>query len=312
MQLKYDEIIPLTFDYMFKRVFILNKELLKKFIISVLKLDINPNLASITIENCELPKSTKREYRKTVDILVTINNNMSIDIEINSSRFEDIKYRNTLYLEKIMTNKIESGLENKGMFNYYFYQLNLNIHKFKENIGEKRFKITDEETNEPLIENFKIVYKSLDYYYNLYYNSNKQIDDDVIWLSIINAKNSKELEEMTSLVMNNKERNKFIKDIKDASKDKFILSEWEAEKMANLVKYTSIENATNDGKEQGIIEGKEQGIIEGKEQGFIEGKEKNTLYIIKKMLENNIDYDTISNITGKSINDIKKIENHKD
>ena len=112
--------------------------------------------------------------------------------------------------------------------------------------------------------------------------------------------------------MNNKERNKFIKDIKDASKDKFILSEWEAEKMANLVKYTSIENATNDGKEQGIIEGKEQGIIEGKEQGFIEGKEKNTLDIIKKMLENNIDYDTISNITGKSINDIKKIENHKD
>ena len=109
---------------------------------------------------------------------------------------------------------------------------------------------------------------------------------------------------MTSLVMNNKERNKFIKDIKDASKDKFILSEWEAEKMANLVKYTSIENATNDGKEQGIIEGKEQGIIEG--------KEKNTLDIIKKMLENNIDYDTISNVTGKSINDIKKIENHKD
>ena len=109
---------------------------------------------------------------------------------------------------------------------------------------------------------------------------------------------------MTSLVMNNKERNKFIKDIKDASKDKFILSEWEAEKMANLVKYTSIENATNDGKEQGIIE--------GKEQGFIEGKEKNTLDIIKKMLENNIDYDTISNVTGKSINDIKKIENHKD
>ena len=36
--------------------------------------------------------------------------------------------------------------------------------------------------------------------------------------------------------------------------------------------------------------------------------EQNTVQTIKSMLENNIDYDLISKVSGKSIDEIKKIE----
>ena len=41
-----------------------------------------------------------------------------------------------------------------------------------------------------------------------------------------------------------------------------------------------------------------------------EGKEENTISIIKSMLSEKIDYNTISKITGKAIEEIKEIENN--
>lgn len=144
MDTKEIQIIPLKYDFMFKRVFSLNLELLKEFLICVLDLEVDAKDANIILENVELTKSVKREYQKTVDILVRLNNpiipsDISIDVEVNSSRYEDIKYRNVLYLQKIMTSYIESSSNLKDMTKYSFYQLNLNVHKFKDNTGEKSF-----------------------------------------------------------------------------------------------------------------------------------------------------------------------------
>ena len=293
-------LVPLTWDFMFKRVFSLNPNLLKEFLIYVLKLDINPNDASITLENLELTKSIKREYRKTVDILVTLNNKLSkegisIDVEINSSRFEDIRFRNVLYHEKIVTTYVESGSTVKDMDKYLFYQLNLNTHNFKDGVGEKKFSYKEDTTYEELTENLKIVYKSLDYYTNLYYNNDELVSLDVIWLVLINAKTFTEIEEMSKFIMDDKSREKFIRDVKSASRDKLVLSEWESDKMAELVEYQSLKNARAEGVSQGI------------EQGISQGIEQNTIETIKAMLKKNFSLEDISDITGKSIEEIKKI-----
>ena len=299
-------LVPLTWDYMFKRVFSLNLNLLKEFLICVLKLNVEPDDADIILENVELTKTIKKEYKKTVDILVTLNNKISkqgisIDVEVNSSRFEDIKFRNVLYHQKIVTTHIESGMDIKNIDKYLFYQLNLNIHKFKDGVGEKRFSYKEDTTNEELTDNLKIVYKSLDYYTDLYYNKGENVGKDVIWLALVNAKTFKEIEEMSKLVMNDESRDKFIHDVHTASHDKFVLSEWESDKMAELVKYQSLENARTEGINEGISQGIEQGIEQGKEETLI-----NT---IKSMLKKNISIEDISDITNKSIEDIKKIKN---
>ena len=53
------------------------------------------------------------------------------------------------------------------------------------------------------------------------------MEQDEIWLALINAKNLKELKEMAGFIMDKKNQQKFINDVKQASKDKLILSEWE-------------------------------------------------------------------------------------
>lgn len=287
IKLQKDEIpfIKLTFDYMFKRVFTLNPELLKDFLVSVLRLELNPKESELIIENSELTKSVRREYRKTVDILVLLNGTKTIDIELNSSTFNEIKYRNALYIEKIMTTGIESGTSNRSMSDYYYYQLNLNVHEFKkDDVGEKCFCFQEKSTGEILIDNLQIIYKSLAYYSKLYYNKKGKVTRDVIWLALINAKDYNELKEMSELIMNKKDKDKFLKDVRDASRDKFIISEWETEKMAELVKEEGIKYAKLDGYEEAIL--------------------KN----VKAMLENNADYEFISKVSGKSIEEIKKIE----
>lgn len=51
------KLIPLTSDFMFKRIFTKNPDILKQFLISVLELNINPEKATIEIISNELTKS---------------------------------------------------------------------------------------------------------------------------------------------------------------------------------------------------------------------------------------------------------------
>ena len=280
-------LIPLTSDFMFKRIFTKNPNILKQFLISVLELNINPEKATIEIISNELTKSNRKEYHKTVDMLVQINNNLNIDIEINTERFNSIKERNTLYLQKISVDTIESGNTYKSMAKYYFYQLNLNANPSDKKIKEK-YMILDEESHEPLLENFKIVCKSIENYRDIYYNELDKSNSSTIWLALLSSKNFDELKEMSSLVMNKNDREKFIEECKKASKDRVFLSEWCADMFA------------------ADVEAKERQA--DYEDGFNNGINQNTTKIIKSMLMENTDYEFISKVTGKSIEEIKEIE----
>ena len=102
------------------------------------------------------------------------------------------------------------------------------------------------------------------------------------------AKNFDELKEMASLVMNKNDREKFIEECKKASKDRVFLSEWCADMFA------------------ADVEAKERQA--DYEDGFNNGINQNTTKIIKSMLEKNYSLKDISDITGKSIEEIKEIE----
>jgi predicted transposase/invertase (TIGR01784 family) len=75
-----------------------------------------------------------------------------------------------------------------------------------------------------------------------------------------------------------------------------------------ILQATKLEDSIED--RYRIIAGyaKDEGVQEGIQLGIQEGVEKTTLDIIKNMLKNNSEYEFISQITGKSIKEIKKIE----
>ena len=64
--------------------------------ISTLKLELDVDKTKIEISNNELLKKNVKEYVKTIDILVTLNDTIFIDIEINRSNFEKTKKKNFL------------------------------------------------------------------------------------------------------------------------------------------------------------------------------------------------------------------------
>ena len=57
-----------------------------------------------------------------------------------------------------------------------------------------------------------------------------------------------------------------------------------------------------------IKQGHEEGFKQGREEGRKEGKEEGKELVIINMLGEKTDYDFISKVTGKTVEEIKKIE----
>ena len=223
--------------------------------------------------------------------------------------------RNTFYLEKIISMGVEKGTTYKELKDYYFYQLNLNVFGKDNYFKDKYFTFREEKTNELLTPNIEIIYKSLDYYYDIYYNKGEDVDESALWLILINAKNFKELESVAKKLMNEKEYNKFIKIVRDGCMDGFSLANWESEKMEYLVRTRAKEREERERKEKEEREKqfmKEKQQIEEREKQLMKEKqqieEKTKENTIKAMLDNGLDYNIISKVSGKTIEEIKKIE----
>ena len=65
--------IPLTYDQMFKKVFGNNKQLLKRFLISVLRLDISMDECIMEIGVNEQVKERYNDYGSKIDINIMLN-----------------------------------------------------------------------------------------------------------------------------------------------------------------------------------------------------------------------------------------------
>ena len=112
------------------------------------------------------------------------------------------------------------------------------------------------------------------------------------------------------------EKEKFLNTIKEVNDDERVLEDWMWEEHYRLKEIDERNTALQEGREEGFKlgheEGLEQGIKEGTEQGIKEGIEQgiedNKKEVIINMLKGKSDYEFISKITGKTIDEIKEIE----
>jgi len=114
-----------------------------------------------------------------------------------------------------------------------------------------------------------------------------------MWLVVFSSRNFKELYNTLNYVVKDSIRDKLIRDVIDMFSDGFRLCDWEKEKLVELVRQTELDYAREDAKLEGRKEGIQETII-------------NT---IKSMLSKNFSFKVISEITGKSIEEIKEIQN---
>ena len=279
--------IKLTFDTAFKSFFSRNPDFLKDFLIEELSLDMDKNETKITVSNVELPKDIQKEYQKKVDIIIYLDESIIVNVEANTNKFKNIKRRNFIYMAKLYGLTLKKGEDVKKLEEADLYQLNINASKDDKNIGENIYELRSRFTGETLIDNFTLHLKNIEYYHNLYYNKGEKLSRADMWLVVLSSENYEELYRTVSQILDEKDTDIFMDEVIRMNLEEPILTEWEAKMLDEIEKYDTIKNS--------------------KEEGFEEGETKKQIEIAKKMLEDNLDVNTISKYTGLSIDEIEKM-----
>ena len=102
------------------------------------------------------------------------------------------------------------------------------------------------------------------------------------------------------------DKKEFLDAVYDANNDDTVLDDCFLEELAKHKARCQRDYAMKEGREEGVKIGKKEGFKQKIEQG----SEKNKKEIIINMLNMNMDYKIISQITGKTIEAIKEIDDN--
>ena len=132
--------LPITNDYIFKRVFAYkgNESMLKDLLEAILEI----NIAKVKIKNPEIIPYTKEEKRGLLDIKVELEDGTNIDIEMQMKNKSNTKDRSTLYLGKMISEQLLTGDKYTQLKkNIVIFITNYNFIKRNSyhNIGRMRF-----------------------------------------------------------------------------------------------------------------------------------------------------------------------------
>ncbi len=165
------ELLPLTNDFVFKRVFTKdgNEDLLKDFLTAILDIEIK----EIEIKNPEMTKESKEAKLEILDIRAKANNNMLINIEMQVRDYKDIGKRSMAYTSKVYSDQLKVGDKYQdacktiaiNILNFNFFKRNtyhsISRMKFEEIEEEKYVNMEYEKEEEYATKDIEIHYIEL-------------------------------------------------------------------------------------------------------------------------------------------------------
>ena len=293
------KIPSLSYDAMFKAVFRSDSYILSKLTQSILdcyNIDINVMDKELIIKNSEMKINNYSNRKLIADYIIKIDDHHEIDLEINKSKYSGLNERNLSYSFKIYYEHFNTGSDRKEFSMYTLLQVNFNNFHNPNNKCINRFYLIDaEDINNRLSNNYSIMNIDIAKCYDIVYNNSnlEEISDLITFGAIIS---SEHLEDIASILergkisMSKDEKERFLNDVKEAASDKDVLKAISFESTIEE-RYKWIEDASRADEREKVT------------------KEDDIKYI-KAMLNNKLDYNIISNISGKSIAEIKAIENN--
>ena len=284
------ELLPLTDDYIFKRVFAYkgNESVLKDFLEALLKIEIK----GIKITNPEIVPYEKGEKRGLLDIKAEINDGTILDIEMQMENERNTEERATEYIGKMISEQLQVGDNYKTLkksivifiANYNFLKRN-SYH----NIGRMKFEETleDEYVNMGYEKEEKIASKYIEFHYIELPKFKKRsplkftkLDQ---WMCIF----TQNKEGIMLAEKENKEIKRAINTLDFLSKDPKERERHNSLVMAEYNRLVSQQNFFEDGKD--------------------EGKKEEKIQIAKKLLKMNIPISQIIEATELTEEEIEKI-----
>ena len=284
-----DEIKQLEYDTIFKATFIRRQEVLIKMIRDVFEIEDDIN-NPLFIVGYELVPHSKRGKSYKSDILIKLSDDSYISIEMNKRVGNDILSRNIIQMSRIYAQINRSG--DKDNIISKKTVMGLNINTFKTFTGKPVEKISLCETETGMIVSNLLSFCNIDVALcrKLVYNLGiEKVSKAIRWGAIITSKSIKEISSILGDdILSMEEKEKFIDTIKEVNDDERVLEDWMWEEHYRLKEIDERNTALQEGREEGI-------------------KDK-TKEVIINMLKKKMDYNVISEITGKTIDEIKKIE----
>ena len=284
-----DEIKQLEYDTIFKATFIRRQEVLIKMIRDVFEIEDDIN-NPLFIVGYELVPHSKRGKSYKSDILIKLSDDSYISIEMNKRIGNDILSRNIIQMSRIYAQINRSG--DKDNIISKRTVMGLNINTFKTFTGKPVEKISLCETETGMIVSNLLSFCNIDVALcrKLVYNLGiEKVSKAIRWGAIITSKSIKEISSVLGDdILSMEEKEKFINTIKEVNDDERVLEDWMWEEHYRLKEIDERNTALQEGREEGIEDNKKEVII--------------------NMLKKEMDYNVISEITGKTIDEIKKIE----
>lgn len=286
------EVIPGIFDPVFKSTLTKVKGALEEIITTIDDKITKEDMKEMKIINSELVKETVQEKGKVSDLVVEIKDKI-INLEMNRVFYEKLLKRNSSY-----ACKVQSLYEDK-----YIIQINIdNFSLYDNESGIIKFQMLSDK--DQIDKTYIIKYHvNLEVIENKYYNKEEITRGEKILLML----RLKERGKLIEVSKGDELLEKIYEELDKMSKDK-----------KSLLSYSKYELEIEGEKEQLRKEYKEQLKKEayeeayekyhrqGLEEGIKEGSHTRNIEIAKNMLSKNMDIKLVSEITGLSIEEIKK------
>ena len=274
-------------DYVFKRLFgSVGNETITKNLLSCI---LQQNITDVQLDcNPILEKNLLDDKVGILDIKAKIDNTTNIDIEMQVTDHKNIEKRILFYLSKMYTKTIKKSQDYSSLEKCIAILItNYNIDIIK-NIPKyiTKWSIREEEYQKIVLTDVMEIYiielnKFKDYKEKSNHNSLNS------WIEFI--------ESPEVVDMSNKEIQKAKKVLEEISQDEH--EQYLAElREKYIMDQKAIEGA-----------GYDKGLKAGIEQGINQGINQEKLQIAKKMLSKKIDLNTISELTGLSIQELKNL-----
>ena len=298
------ERLPLTDDYIFKRVFAYkgNESVLKDFLEALLKIEIR----GIKITNPEIIPYEKGEKRGLLDIKAEINDGTILDVEMQMKNERNTEERATEYMGKMISEQLQVGDSYQKLkksivifiTNYNF--LNRNSYhsvgrmKFdktlKDEYVDMGFKIEDEIASKYI----EVHYIELPKFKKKELSRFTKLDQ---WMCIF----TQNKEGIMLAEKENKEIKRAINTLDFLSKDPKERERHNSIVMAEYNRLVSEQNFFEDGRKEGKMERKNGTELSS-------GAKEKTIEIAKKMFKEKLPIEMIEKLTGLLKEEIEKLK----
>ena len=303
-----DRIFPATNDVIFKKIFgdIKNKSVIKGFLSCILDLP-EDEYDVLEIGNPVLNIDNGVDGKTGIlDVKLRTKTEKVIDIEVQVAKVNYMRERILYYLSKLTVDQIGSGEGYDKIQKVVCIVIAADHILVKENDKlHNRYRLYDPETGSTFTDKMEI--NTLDLMKRA---DPKTVDPEVHeWVKFFNArtKDTLEMAQSSKIEAVKKAANIVLKVNAD---DKTRI---EAEQRENAVRsyQTDMEASEEKGRKEGIKEGRKEGIKEGlkegRKEGIKEGCKEGKIEVVKSSLKIGLDYETISAITGLSVEEIEKL-----